>query len=247
MNAERGKVAVVTGAGGGMGRAISERLVRAGMKVAALDVNRQGAESTVEAIRDRGGLGEAFTVDLRDHESVCAAIDGVVERLGEPTVLVNKAGVWDTSSLFVDSDPADWDRILDTNIKGTLNCTHAVLPHMIEQGIGTVINIASVAGVCGLPRMVHYSASKGAVIAMTKALALELAEHDIIVNCISPGSIDIGKGGTPATLLQRLGGPDDVAELVGYLASPVARFITGENIIVDGGRVLATRWPDRNQ
>lgn len=243
-----GKVAFVTGAAGGIGSAIAREYARSGAHVIATDLVLDQVEMVAEHIRSDGGSVLAMTCDVSRPESVEAAIESATEVNGAIDLLVNNAGIWSRhlgrSDLFSDSDPSVAERIFDVNVYGTLRCTRAALKGMIRRGSGKVINLGSVAAVNGLARMVEYSASKGAIVAFTRALAIEVAEHGITVNCISPGSIDTG-GSSPATLLGRIGQPEDVAALALYLASPGSDFITGQNLIVDGGRTLSTHWPAR--
>jgi NAD(P)-dependent dehydrogenase (short-subunit alcohol dehydrogenase family) len=141
---------------------------------------------------------------------------------------------------FADSNEAIWRRVLEVNLLGTMIVTHAVLQIMMQKKRGKIINIGSVAGVNGIATMVDYSASKGGMIAFTHALAIELGEYQINVNCVSPGSIDVGRGG-PQTYLRRVGKPDEVASLVCFLSGDESDFITGQNFIIDGGRVLSMK------
>ena len=141
---------------------------------------------------------------------------------------------------FIDSTEEVWRMVVDINLIGTMIVTRAVLDGMIERQKGKIVNVGSVAGVNGLPNMVDYSAAKGGVIALTRALAIELGEYNINVNCVSPGSID-SRGGGPPTYLKRVGKPHEVANLIAFLASDESDFITGQNFVIDGGRVLSTK------
>jgi NAD(P)-dependent dehydrogenase (short-subunit alcohol dehydrogenase family) len=174
----------------------------------------------------------------------------MLAKTGSLNILVNNAGIWGTHIWgnftekwpeFKDSDEETWDLIIGVNLKGTMICAKAVINQMITQKHGKIINLGSVAGVNGLPKMVDYSASKGGIISFTKALAVETGQYNIQVNCVSPGSIDTHNGG-PQTLLGRVGTPEETAELILFLASGKSDFITGQNYIIDGGRTLSTRW-----
>jgi len=246
-----GKVAVVTGAASGIGRAIAEALAREGARVAVLDLNEAGARETVAAIERAGGKGSAHRVDVTDVAAVDAAIDGVAVREGGLHVLVNCAG-WDKPMPFVDTTPEFWDKILAINLKGPIACTRAALRHMIKQESGKIVTIASDAGRVGSTGEAVYSAAKGGLIAFTKTIARETARHRINVNCVCPGPSDTplfqqefaAQSPKLAESLKRvipwgrLGVPDDVAPAVVFLASDDAGFITGQTLSVSGGLTM---------
>jgi len=244
-----GKTALVTGAAGGIGRAIATALAREGANVVVMDVREQGADEVAQAITESGGTAWAAAADIRDSARVREAVAEATDRLGAIDILVNNAGGpadWIGGgevkrTRFADATEETWRLVLDVNLLGPMIVTQAVVGGMIARRRGKIVSIASVAGVNGLPEMVDYSAAKGGVIAMTKALAIELGEHNIQVNCVSPGSIAT-HGGGPPTLLRRVGQPEEVACLVLFLASEAADFITGQNYVIDGGRTLSTRW-----
>lgn len=247
MEVLKGKVALVTGAAGGIGRELVSGLAREGAAVVVNDVNATAASQLATDIISDGGRAIASDADVRDSNAIGNLVRDAITTFGGIDILINNAGIWfahtGKKTNFVDSDEATWDWVLDVNLKGALVCSHAVLSGMVERQQGKIINLGSVAGVCGLPHMVDYAASKGAVIAMTKALAIEVGRSNVQVNCISPGSIDTG-GGSPQTILGRPGTPQDVTELALFLASSKSDFITGQNYIIDGGRVLSTQWSD---
>lgn len=244
-----GKVAFVTGAGRGMGRAIAERLAGEGARVAVTDVDRDAAATTA------AGIGEAavgLRVDVTNPASVHTGLLEATSTLGPLDVLVNNAG-WDKIAPFLDTDEELWDRIIDINLKGMLHCTKAVLPGMVQRQAGRVINISSDAGRVGSTGEAVYSATKAGIIGFTKTLAREMARHGITVNVVSPGPtatplLDelIGQGnerlieslrrGIP---MQRLGRPEDVAGAVAFLASDDAGYITGQTLSVSGGLTMA--------
>lgn len=244
-----GKVAFVTGAGRGMGRAIAERLAGEGARVAVTDVDRDAAATTA------AGIGEAalgLRVDVTDPASVHAGVLEATSTLGPLDVLVNNAG-WDKIAPFLDTDEVLWDRLIDINLKGMLHCAKAVLPGMVQRQTGRVINIGSDAGRVGSTGEAVYSAAKAGVIGFTKTLAREMARHGITVNVVCPGPtatplLDelIGQGnerlieslrrGIP---MQRLGRPEDVAGAVAFLASDDAGYITGQTLSVSGGLTMA--------
>jgi 2-hydroxycyclohexanecarboxyl-CoA dehydrogenase len=243
-----GKTAVVTGAGGGMGRAIARRLAAQGAKVALVDINAATAAAATAEIESADGAAGAWHADIRDSARLAKVAAEVVERFGPVDIVVNNAGGpadWlgyanAGRSSFLEAAEEAWRLVLDVNLLGTMLVTRAVLDDMVARRAGRVVSIASVAGVSGLPNMVDYSAAKGGVIAFTRALAQELAQYGITVNCVSPGSVDAGRG-APMSFLGRVGTPEEVANLVLFLASDEAGFITGQNYIIDGGRTLSTR------
>ncbi len=241
------KVALVTGAAGGIGREIALQLAGKGARLALLDYNQSGLQETLQMIEDAAGVALMYEVDIRDSQRIVEIVDDVFTRFGRIDILVNNAAVYyqqpDGSyprTRFIDASAATWRYVMDINLLGTMSVTQAVLRKMVGHMSGKIINISSVAGVNGLVNMVDYSASKGALIAFTRALAQEVAEYKINVNCVSPGSIDVGRGG-PTTFLGRMGQPGEVASLVSFLASKEADFITGQNYIIDGGRTLSMK------
>jgi 2-hydroxycyclohexanecarboxyl-CoA dehydrogenase len=240
------KIAIVTGAGQGIGRGIAAKLAAEGATVVVTDINETTAGETAEAI---GGLG--LTTDVTSRETVEAMVEQVMGRYGRIDVLVNNAG-WDKSGPFVDSDPADWDRVIAINLYGVLHTSRAVLPLLAAQGSGSVVNLASDAGRVGSSGEAVYSAAKGGVIAFSKATAREMARHQVNVNCVCPGPTDTAlfasMGGdnpklrealTRAIPLRRLAQPEDVAGVVAFLASDEAAFITGQTISVSGGLTMS--------
>jgi len=243
-----GKIAIVTGAGQGIGRGIAEKLATEGATVVVTDVNEETAGETAAAI---GGGAIAILTDVTSRESVAAMVAQARERFGRIDVLVNNAG-WDKVGPFVDSDPADWDRVIAINLYGVLNTSKAVLPVMAEQGHGTVVNIASDAGRVGSSGEAVYSGAKGGIIAFTKTTAREMARHQITANCVCPGPADtalfasIG-GDNPklrdalirAIPLRRLAQPADIANAVAFLVSDEAAYITGQTLSVSGGLTMS--------
>jgi 2-hydroxycyclohexanecarboxyl-CoA dehydrogenase len=237
-----GDIAIVTGAGRGIGRAIAENLAAEGATVVATDLDEATAKDTATAV---GGLGIA--ADVSDRASVDAMVARVREEYGRIDVLVNNAG-YDVVGPFVSSDPATWDRIVGINLYGVLNTCHAVLPVMAEQGRGSVVNLASDAGRVGSSGEAVYSAAKGGVIAFTKTIAREMARNSVRANCVCPGPTDtalfasVVEGNdklrdalVKAIPMRRLGQPTDLAPLVAFLASDDAGFITGQTVSVSGG------------
>jgi 2-hydroxycyclohexanecarboxyl-CoA dehydrogenase len=245
------RVAIVTGAASGLGRGIARALAAEGARVAVLDLNEAGARETAEAIRDAGGDGHAIRTDVTRQAEVEAAVAEVVRSYGGVHVLVNNAG-WDRPMPFLETDEAFWDRILALNLKSHFHMARVVLPHMIRQGGGKVVAIASDAGRVGSSGEAVYSAAKGGVIAFTKTLAREMARHRINVNCVCPGPSETplfqteftaAKPGLADALKKaipwgRLGRPEDVAGAVVFLASDEAEFVTGQTLSVSGGLTM---------
>ena len=252
MTAEPGKVAMVTGAGRGIGEAIAEALAAAGHPVAIADLDEERATAVAERLSrvgDAPAIGVA--IDVADSASVADAVARVGATLGPVEVLVNNAGI-DKIGPFIDSDEATWDRLLDINLKGPIICARAVLDGMIELGRGTIVNIASDAGRVGSSGEVVYSATKGGVIAFTKALAREVAANDITVNCVCPGPTDTAlldqvaeasqklyDSLARAIPLKRIAQPTDIAPIVVFLASDGARYMTGQTLSVSGGLTMS--------
>jgi 2-hydroxycyclohexanecarboxyl-CoA dehydrogenase len=239
------KIAIVTGGGQGIGRAIAGKLAAEGATVVVTDLDEASAKETADA------LPGAVTIraDVTDRRGVQAMVSRVVEQFGRVDVLVNNAG-WDKASPFVDSDPDDWDRAIAVNLYGVLHTCKAVLPLMAERGSGAVVNLGSDAGRVGSTGEAVYSAAKGGIIAFTKSLAREMARHQVRINCVCPGPTDtalfasfagpkLREALTRAIPFRRLGQPDDVANVVAFLASDEASFITGQTVSVSGGLTMS--------
>jgi len=240
-----GKVALVTGGSRGIGRAVVERLAGDGMDVVFFyRGNAEAAQGVVEAVAAAGGRAEALQADVTDAAAVAQAVERVVESRGRIDLLVNNAGIV-RDNLLAMLDDADIRAVLDTNVLGVFHVTRAVVPHMISKRAGKIVNLGSVAGDKGGRGQSNYAASKGAIQAFTRAMAVELASRKITVNCVAPGVIDTemsqavrdlaGEQVTQRILLKRVGSADDVAHAVWFLASRFADYITGEVLHVDGG------------
>ena len=240
------KIIIVTGAGQGIGRGIAERLAAEGATVVVSDINETTAKETAAAI---GGLG--VKTDVTSPESVASAVEQVRSQFGRIDVLVNNAG-WDKAGPFVESDRADWDRVVQINLYGVLNTCREVLPVMVEQGFGSVVNIASDAGRVGSSGEAVYSAAKGGIIAFTKSIARELARSTVNANVVCPGPADTelfaSLGGdnpklrealTKAIPFRRLAQPSDIANVVAFLASDEAAYVTGQTVSVSGGLTMS--------
>jgi Dehydrogenases with different specificities (related to short-chain alcohol dehydrogenases) len=244
------RVAVITGAGSGIGRAMALLFSREGAKIVAADVNAAAAAETAELVRAQGGQAASTAVDVTNPEQVQAMLKVALDQFGKLDILCNNAGIGSTTTV-VDCEPDEWDRVMTVNAKGVfLGCKYAV-PIMIEQGGGCIINTASVAGMIGIPERAVYCASKGAVIALTKQVAVEYVEKGIRCNCVCPGTVDspwVGRllQGTAdpekarsaleaRQPMGRLGKPEEVAAAALYLASDDAAFVTGSALVLDGG------------
>jgi 3-oxoacyl-[acyl-carrier protein] reductase len=242
-----GRVAIVTGAGRGIGQAIALRLAAEGAAVVVADVDLDLAGQAAEEVKGRGVEAHALRADVSSLESVQAAVKEVVGRFGRVDVLVNNAGVT-RDTLMLRMKAEDWRLVLDINLTGTFNCSSAVLPTMLRQRWGRVVNISSVIGLVGNIGQANYAASKAGILGLTKSMAREVASRAITVNAIAPGFIE-----TPMTaalpesvreeLLRRIplgcyGQPEDIAEGVAFLASERARYITGQVLVIDGGMTM---------
>ncbi len=238
------KVAIVTGAGRGIGLAISLQLAGEGVIVACWDIDEKSATQAAAKIEAMDRTGLARRVDVVQLGEVAAAAEEVLRRFSRIDILVNNAGIT-RDNLLVRMSPEEWDQVLNVNLKGTFNCTKAVVKAMMKQRSGRIVNIASVVGLMGNPGQANYCASKAGVIGFTKAMAKELASRGITVNAIAPGFIetemtkglsDTGKDSfLQAIPLRRFGRPEDVAATVSFLVSEDAGYLTGQIINVDGG------------
>ena len=242
---------MVTGGGSGMGRAICHHLARQGRTVAVLDINGDAADEVAKEVQAEGGTALGARVDVSDRTAIDAALAGVRSAFGLIGIMVTSAGIEGFTD-FLDIDAETWDRMMAVNLTGTFHCLQAAVPDMIEQKWGRIVTISSSSAQSGTRRMSHYVASKGGVIALTKAVALDLAPHGITVNTIPPGVIDTPmmrrpiESGAMASMEQvlaraplgRAGTPDDIAVACAFLCSDEAGYITGQQINVNGGWYL---------
>ena len=243
-----GKVAVVTGAAQGIGRAIAEVLARDGADIVVADLDPGRSQDTADAVAKVGRRTMNLKANVADWDDVKAMTDQVVKELGRIDILVNNAGVT-RDGLLVRMKEEDWNLVLQVNLYGTFHCTKAVLQPMTKQRFGRIVNIASIVGAMGNAGQANYAASKAAVIGFTKTVAREYASRQVTVNAVAPGFIDTAMTQTlPADVretlqkqipLGRLGQPADIAEAVRFLASEEAGYITGHVLHVNGGMLMA--------
>ena len=245
-------VALVTGAGQGMGRGIAQRLAADGHQIVIMDLSAADAQDTAALIKAAGGQAVGFEGDVTSFASVTNAVATATAKCGTVDVLVNCAG-WDALMPFLDTDEALWERLLDINLKGPMRLAHAVLPGMIEKQWGRVVNIGSDAGRVGSMREAVYSGAKGGLIAFTKTLAREFARYGITANTVCPGPTDTpgfrdatsgAAEGVVASMakgvpMRRLGTPDDVAAAVAFFAREDTGYVTGQTLSVSGGLTMA--------
>jgi len=245
------RVAVVTGAASGMGLAVAQHLAAVGHRIALFDLDGDGATQAAEELQATGVAAAAMKVDVTDRAAVDDATERARRELGPVEIIVTSAG-FDEFQSFTDITPAAWERMLAVNLTGTFNCVQAAIPDMLAAGWGRIVTISSSSAQSGAARMAHYVASKGGVVGLTKALAVEYAPNGITVNTIPPGFIDTpmarraeARGDLPnidaiaaRTPVRRAGTPDDIAAACAFLCSEEAGYITGQAIGVNGGWYL---------
>lgn len=252
------KVALVTGAAGGIGRGIAIRFAMEGAKVGVLDLSKEASLVVVDEIKAAGGEAVALGADVGDEEQVAAAVDKLRQKYGPVTVLVNNAAVMPAGKLH-ETDPNDFDRCLRVNLRGAYLVSRAVIPDMLDLGIGSIIHMASVTGILGLPGLAAYTATKGGLIALARAMSTDYAGQGIRINSVSPGTIDspmlhdfVAGQSDPDFYrrafdkmhpIGRVGTIEEVANVFVFLASDEASFVTGANYEVDGGLGVKGQQP----
>ena len=239
------KVAVVTGGGQGLGRAITLALARAGAKAVVADMNPDTAEAVAAEVAEAGGEALAVQVDVAAEASVAALRERAMDRFGRVDVLAANAGLY-PRSMVVDMPEDEWDRVLDVNVGGQFLCARAFVPAMKQQGSGRIICTASSIAYKGQPGHAHYAASKAATLGLVRGLARELAPHGITVNAVAPGTANTAmprqhrseesmRERGARVPLGRIAEPEDIANTVAFLASDAAAYITGQTLVVNGG------------
>ncbi len=241
------KVTLITGGARGIGKAIALLFAQEGSDIAVGDLNTEEAERTAKEIEALGRKALALPLDVTDYTKVTDALNKILDKFGKVDILVNNAGIT-KDGLLLRMGEADWDAVIDVNLKGTFNCTRAASKLMIKQHYGKIINIASIIGIIGNAGQANYSASKAGIIALTKTAAKELAIRNINVNAVAPGFIqtemtaklpeDLKQKMLSAIPLGKFGTPLDVAQVCLFLACEDAGYITGQTIVVDGGMVM---------
>ncbi len=239
----KGRHAVITGGASGLGFAITQRMLAAGAQVTWWDVN---ADTLAQGLKDIGAAVNTVVVDIAQHASVVAAVAQTLAKQPTIDILVNSAGITGPNVKLWDYPPQAWEQVLQVNLNGTFHCCREIVPHMKARGFGRVVNIASVAGKDGNPNASAYSASKAAVIALTKSLGKELADSGVLVNCVTPAAVKTAMFAqmTPEHIafmlskipMGRFGAPEEVAAMVAWLCTEDCSFSTGAVFDLSGGR-----------
>lgn len=245
-----GKAAVVTGAAKGLGRAFCLGLAREGARILAVTrKDLENLEQTVQMVRALGGEAEGFQADVAVEADTLAMAREALQKFGQIDILINNAAIYDgiKRKPFTEIDLQEWDLVMNVNVKGAFLAARAVFPSMKDRGYGKIVNLASEVFFTGSHGFAHYVTSKGGIIGLTRALAVELGPHNICINCIAPGFTDteasrgladVAKYDVSKTPLKRLEKPEDLVGAAVFLASPESDFITGQTLLIDGGRAM---------
>lgn len=246
----KGQIAIVTGGGSGIGEATAKLFCQEGAKVIIADVDEDSAMQVANAIKDGGGTALAYCVDVSDVKGVKEMIDQIISRWGRLDILVNNAGIGIAAKL-AETTLEDWERVMRVNVNSTFLCCKYAIPHMLQQGGGVIVNVASVAGIVGIANRAVYVASKFAIVGLTKSIAADYAEYNIRCNVVCPGTVEspwiskilasdpdqetTRKKLEARQLIKRMGTPEEIAYAILYLASPQASYVHGSAMIIDGG------------
>lgn len=242
------KVTLITGAAAGIGEGAAHLFAELGAVVYILDRNAAGGAAVAESIRAAGGAAFAFATDVTQPQTIRPAVEDALQRFGRVDVLINNAGIYPRRA-FLDMQESEWDQMHDIHLKGLFHCCKLVLPHMVAQRSGKIVNISSVTFFKGMANLSHYVAAKGGIIGLTRSLAREMGPHNVYVNCITPGAILVESEKLVATpeqmaeivkqqCLERRLGPLDIARVCAFLAGPLSDGMTGQTLNVDGGLVM---------
>jgi 3-oxoacyl-[acyl-carrier protein] reductase len=242
------KVAIVTGAAAGIGAGVAKLFAQGGAHVFLTDLDRTGVEKVAESLRNEGGSAFGIEANARSRDAMARVVKDAIHRFGRIDVLINNAGIYPRQP-FLEMTEEQWDTMQDVNLKSVFHCTHLVMPHMVRQRSGAVVNISSVTVFTGLQYLTHYVASKGAIIGFTRSLAREMGEHNVRVNCITPGAIEtegerklMPKEESDAFMerqsLKRRITPLDIARVCLFLSTDLSGAMTGQTLNVDGGWVM---------
>jgi 3-oxoacyl-[acyl-carrier protein] reductase len=244
----KGKVAIVTGAAAGIGAGVGRLFAAEGAHVFLVDLDGAGVKKVAAEVQAEGGSAFGFEANARDRDAMAEIVEDAIARFGRIDVLINNAGIYPRQP-FLEMTEEHWDTMQDVNMKSVFHCSKLVMPHMVRQRAGAIVNIASVTFFTGLAPLTHYIASKGAIIGFTRALAREMGEHNVHVNCITPGAIEtegerklMAKAQADTIMavqsLKRRIGPLDVARVCLFLSSKLSDAMTGQTLNVDGGWIM---------
>ena len=238
------RVALVTGAAGNIGFAVCRRLAAHGVRIAACDLDAEKVAARMAELTAAGADIRAYAMNVTSRDSVFAAVAAAVADFGKLDIVINNAGIWEHRDVkgrqrFEEMNPVEWKRLLEIDVDGVFHCCQAVLPELLKNGYGRIVNLTSIAGEVGLPGYADYATAKAGMITFTRTLAMENAKRNITVNCVSPGMVAVGEiKPTPGTWVGHEGSADEMARAIVFLAADESGFITGCDIPVEGGRIL---------